>query len=500
MSIIYKIHNTIFKISQSSSLPTSTCTRSTSTCRYRQQHVSLLYNYYLKSTRPSSQKFTSSSLQLSYCASTRSTTRARSIHWNSNSNHPQDDTIISHTHTHHSVHKCPFSTISTAGSINTTSSKYLQDDMNILRKEQHQHQPHINPTSEPKSSSSMSSQSIRLSKLISQGQNMQMSRRSAEALISIGSVTVAGKIITNPSHKIDYKEAKGTIKVAGRHLKLLFDNDQNNNNNNQNSNTKNNNNTHETNVDDNQEKNITITKPKTRIWLANKLRGELVAEHDPMGRASLIERLSRGGVGKPTRKQKATGMKAIHLKPIGRLDMMTEGLVLVTNDGAYAREMSLPSNQIQRTYRVRVHGNITHSKLKALRSGMEIKGVFYKGMKVNLELKNGRQGSSKGGNTNSWLTITCIEGKNRMVRKTLDHLGLQVTRLIRTSFGDYDLNTIPPGLAIESPVKSLESQKKQGPLLLKKGMSNKTRTQTGYNKDDNADSGVPTPVQWIRHA
>ena len=90
---------------------------------------------------------------------------------------------------------------------------------------------------------------------------------------------------------------------------------------------------------------------RTRVWIAHKLAGELVAEHDPEGRPSLIERLERGGVGKRKKGNKGKNVQPIHLKPIGRLDMITEGLILVTNDGRYKRELELPSNSLHRTYR-----------------------------------------------------------------------------------------------------------------------------------------------------
>ena len=326
---------------------------------------------------------------------------------------------------------------------------------------------------------------IRLSKLIaSRGLNMQMSRKSAEMLIENGLVTFGGEQITDPGHKLSIKEAVNGVKVAGRllrlpdpkkkKLKLMKD--------------------HLENSAESCETRKTIADPsmKTRVWLAHKLPGELVSEHDPEGRPSLIERLERGGVGKPKRAKKGKNIQPIHLKPIGRLDMITEGLILITNDGQYKREMELPSNEIHRTYRVRVHGLVTPQKLKALRSGMQINGTYYKGMKVNIETNKGRM--PKGGNTNQWLRITCLEGKNRQIRRTLDHLGLKVTRLIRISFGDYDLNTIPPGLCIEVPLKRLENQRKKGPIVKgdNRNSSNKSTNQKRRN-DSNAS------VQWIRH-
>ena len=355
---------------------------------------------------------------------------------------------------------------------------------------------------------------------------MQMSRKSADMLIQAGQVTLAGDIVLDPGYKITMKDAFHRIKVAGRLLRLPdvrvassvgpkdnLDTTSSTSTSNKHRNSK------DAHAEDGKGLNHPSTNKhqpqsqpqpmRTRVWLAHKLAGELVAEHDPEGRPSLIERLERGGVGKPKskKKHKHQPYQPVHLKAIGRLDMITEGLILITNDGAYKREMELPSHTLHRTYRVRVHGRITPGKLKALRSGMQINGTYYKGMKVNIETtKKGRNGNGngqvrvKGGNTNTWLRITCVEGKNRQIRRTLDHLGLRVTRLIRIAFGDYDLNTIPPGMAIEVPVKSLESQKKRGALTDVSGRSggNAQKKDDRLNDGRDSDSAAPS-VEWIRY-
>lgn len=332
---------------------------------------------------------------------------------------------------------------------------------------------------------------IRLTKLISTcGVNMQMSRKSAELLIKAGQVTVFGSEITNPNHLISVENAFGSVKVAGKLLQLDVKNEQF-----KNALSK------DLIEDHTSTTGNEILKPhRTRVWIANKLPGELVSEHDPQGRPSLLERLSRGGVGR----SRSNKSQKIHLKPIGRLDMMTEGLILVTNDGSYAHEMEHPKNKLHRTYRVRVHGFITPQKLHSLRKGMNIDGMFYKGMKVNLEIvrdnkgrnKLDKQHRAKGGNTNTWLRITCIEGKNRQIRKTLEHVGLKVTRLIRVSFGDYELNTIPSGMAIEVPFKNLESQKKKGDLLT--AIRKDPRKATDVSRSPKGKNDIEA-VQWIRH-
>ena len=271
----------------------------------------------------------------------------------------------------------------------------------------------------------------------------------------------------------------------------------------------------------------------TRVWLANKLGGELVTEDDPVGRPSMLQRLVRGGVGKGK-----TGSRRppVHLKPVGRLDMMTEGLMVFTNDGNYARELELPGNKCWRTYRARVHGRLTAGKMRAMRNGLTVrvddnensndgpgggakkgkdensgvnevvrtgKLMRYKGIKVSIESRNlptsrGASSSSPGGGgrgrgTNTWLRITCTEGKNRQLRRILSSMGLDVTRLIRISYGDYDLNTIPPGMAIEVRCKALDEMKSRGPLFA--GGDRKKR-ERGVVEDGEGTS----KVEWINYS
>jgi 23S rRNA pseudouridine2605 synthase len=263
---------------------------------------------------------------------------------------------------------------------------------------------------------------------------------------------------------------------------------------------------------------------KTRVWLCNKLKGELITEDDPDGRPSMLQRLIRGGVGA----DKKNNNFPIHLKPVGRLDMMTEGLIIVTNDGQYARSLELPANQLWRTYRVRVHGRLTIGKLNAMRKGVTVKldddvqdktasgevvkgsarTMKYKGIKVSIERnsitnrrKRGGLGQAYSGGTNAWLQITCTEGKNRMLRRILNSMGLDVTRLIRISYGDYDLNTIPPGKALEVPCKSLEKMKKKGSVFVsERADSRKDKLHNAIaNQSGNDDKQINT-VQWINYS
>lgn len=154
-----------------------------------------------------------------------------------------------------------------------------------------------------------------------------------------------------------------------------------------------------------QGKSVLITQNKARsenaiprVWAVNKLPGEVVTEADPQGRLSMIDRLRRGGVGKGKKYKD-------HLKPIGRLDIPTEGLILVTNDGDFAREMELPSNAIHRVYRARVHGRLNSYKLDRIRNGFD----SYKPMKVSVEKRHKRTKLS----ANTWVQITASEGQVR---------------------------------------------------------------------------------------
>jgi 23S rRNA pseudouridine2605 synthase len=122
--------------------------------------------------------------------------------------------------------------------------------------------------------------------------------------------------------------------------------------------------------------------------------------------------------------------------PVGRLDFLTEGLLLLTNDGELKRQLELPQTGVVRTYRARAFGNVTQAQLENLSEGITIDGVHYGSIDANLERRTGR---------NCWLEMSLTEGKNREVRRVLEHLGLQVSRLIRTSYGPFTLGGLEPG-------------------------------------------------------
>jgi 23S rRNA pseudouridine2605 synthase len=134
--------------------------------------------------------------------------------------------------------------------------------------------------------------------------------------------------------------------------------------------------------------------------------------------------------------------------PVGRLDYNTEGLLLLTNDGEFKRQLELPASGVERTYRARAFGDISQAQLEELAMGIEIDGVRYGKIDANLERRTGR---------NQWIEMTLTEGKNREVRRVLEALGLQVSRLLRTSYGPFRLGELAKGTATEISQNDLET-------------------------------------------
>jgi 23S rRNA pseudouridine2605 synthase len=175
---------------------------------------------------------------------------------------------------------------------------------------------------------------------------------------------------------------------------------------------------------------------QTRLFRFHKPAGLITAERDPRGRPTIYAAL-RNALPKGTPR----------LMPIGRLDFTTEGLLLLTNDGEFKREMELPATGVPRTYRARTFGRVSQAQLEDLMDGIEIDGVRYGPIDANLERRTG---------TNQWVELTLTEGKNREVRRVLEHLGLQVTRLLRTAYGPFKLGDMPRGSAMEVRREELE--------------------------------------------
>ncbi len=173
-----------------------------------------------------------------------------------------------------------------------------------------------------------------------------------------------------------------------------------------------------------------VGKPdRTRLFCFHKPSGLLTAERDFSGRPTIYAAL-----------RNALPKNAPRVMPIGRLDLNTEGLLLLTNDGALKRAMELPSSEIERTYRARTFGDITQEQLEELIHGTTIDGVRYGKIDANLERRTGR---------NQWIELTLTEGKNREVRRVLEHLGLKVSRLIRTAYGPFQLGDLARGQVVE---------------------------------------------------
>jgi 23S rRNA pseudouridine2605 synthase len=162
-----------------------------------------------------------------------------------------------------------------------------------------------------------------------------------------------------------------------------------------------------------------------RLFRYHKPTGLLTAERDPQGRPTIYDRLPQD---------------LPRVIPVGRLDLNTEGLLLLTTDGELKRQLELPSTGVERAYRARVFGEISQDRLESLIEGIEIEGVRYGSIDANLERRTGR---------NSWLEMKLTEGKNREVRRVLEHLGLRVSRLIRIAYGPFLLGDLPAGAVDE---------------------------------------------------
>lgn len=218
------------------------------------------------------------------------------------------------------------------------------------------------------------------------------SRREVERMIEAGQVSVDGKKITSPALNVT---KANRITVKGK---------------------------------------LVTEAEETRVWRYHKPAGTLTTNKDPQGRPTVFEKLPPGFP---------------RVVSVGRLDFNTEGLLLLTNDGELARHLELPANGWLRHYRVRVHGAVDAKKLKSLEQGVVIEGVIYEPVKAELE-------TEKSEGANQWLNVTIREGKNREVRKVMAHIGLDVTRLIRTSFGPFQLGKLPRGGIEEVPRRILK--------------------------------------------
>jgi 23S rRNA pseudouridine2605 synthase len=172
------------------------------------------------------------------------------------------------------------------------------------------------------------------------------------------------------------------------------------------------------------------------VWLYHKPAGLLTTHSDPQGRPTIFETL-------PDFLPRVIS--------VGRLDLNSEGLLLLTNDGELSRYAELPATGWARTYRVRVFGEVDHQALKDLENGITVDDVTYG--RIEAEVIDGPDENTR---MNTWITMTLYEGKNREIRKVLAHLGLRVNRLIRITYGPFSLGELEPGEGTEVPSEEVE--------------------------------------------
>src|SRR5690242_3572893 len=223
------------------------------------------------------------------------------------------------------------------------------------------------------------------------------SRRQAEAWIAAGRVSVNGAVIASPALNVTRRDR---ITIDGAALPR---------------------------------------RTRTRLFLYHKPRGLMTTHADPQGRDTIFRALPK---------------HLPRLISVGRLDINTEGLLLLTNDGGLARALELPATGWLRRYRVRALGRVTQERLDRLRQGVTIEGMRYGAIEATLDREQG---------ANVWLTFAIREGKNREVRKVLESLGLKVNRLIRVSYGPFELGALEDG-AVEE-VETAALKKALGPGL-----------------------------------
>ena len=175
-----------------------------------------------------------------------------------------------------------------------------------------------------------------------------------------------------------------------------------------------------------------------RLWRYHKPAGLITTHRDPQGRPTIFDKLPPG---------------LPRVVSVGRLDLNSEGLILLTNDGALARRLELPATGWLRRYRIRVHGQVDEKRLRRLKTGVTVNGIKYGPIDAALERTQG---------SNAWLIVALREGKNRELRRVMEHLGYQVTRLIRTAYGPFQLGGLKKGLTVEVPKKVLREQLGKG--------------------------------------
>src|SRR5262245_30695422 len=246
------------------------------------------------------------------------------------------------------------------------------------------------PRPEPAVAPSAPREAERIAKVIARAG--LASRREAEAWIAAGRVAVNGATITSPALNVSGSDR---IAVDGKPLP---------------------------------------ERERTRLFLFHKPRGLVTTNADPEGRPTIF-----GGLPKDMPR----------VVTVGRLDMNTEGLLLLTNDGGLARALELPATGWLRRYRVRAYGKILQHRLDGLRNGITVDGIRYGAIEATLDREQG---------DNAWITFAMREGKNREIRNVLGELGLKVNRLIRLSYGPFQLGDLPAGAVEEIKTRALRER------------------------------------------
>lgn len=220
------------------------------------------------------------------------------------------------------------------------------------------------------------------------------SRRDIERMITEGRIAVHGKLLESPAYVLDSLEG---ITVNGEAVAAI---------------------------------------EATRMFVFNKPAGFLTTARDPAGRPTIFDVLPPG---------------LPRLVPVGRLDMNTEGLLLMTTDGALKRQLELPINAVSRRYRVRAYGDVSVTALDNLIDGITIDGMHYGPIDATVEIRTGR---------NLWISMRLTEGKNREIRRVLEFMGLQVSRLIRVAYGPFELGELPVRGVVEIEGEAIARLKK----------------------------------------
>lgn len=224
------------------------------------------------------------------------------------------------------------------------------------------------------------------------------SRRDAEEWITAGRVSVNGETLTTPAFKVTQDD---TIIVDG--------------------------------------KQIAGGSIDTRLFLYHKAAGLVTTHKDDRDRRTLFDAI------------RETQSKDVpRLVSVGRLDLNTEGLILLTNDGELSRYLELPATGWSRKYRVRVNGRVNEKRLAALKAGITVEGIHYGSIEAKLEQPQKT--------ANAWISMVLREGKNREIRRVMEALNLQVNRLIRVSYGPFNLGKLPRGELQEVPQEPMKAQ------------------------------------------